>query len=190
MSGGRGMKFLGWSNTLYGTLHVNLVQLAFAPMSGCTVLYTAISVFYHLPGRKCLSCRDAASSLAFGPYTMQGVSSAPNLPPSTTRIVSIKLNAYKGGSTHSSHLVLAISQCPHLVVHHHLDQSIMCGIRAHSTLCNHVCHQTLHQLVLCSLGPELGLQLILCLQLQSLHSPKCCCSCSQSPTPHPVVPSH
>ena len=66
------MNFLGCCNTLYRTMHVNSVRLAFATMSVSGVLYTAISVFCHVAGTDCLSSRDAACSLALGPYTMQG----------------------------------------------------------------------------------------------------------------------
>ena len=39
-----------------------------------------------------------------------------------------KLNVHQVGGTHSSHLVLAASHCPHLVVHHHLNHGILCSI--------------------------------------------------------------
>ena len=49
------MKFLGCSNTLYRTLHVNPVWVAFETTSVSPVLYTAISVFCHVASTGCLS---------------------------------------------------------------------------------------------------------------------------------------
>ena len=57
------------------------------------------------------------------------------------RFLNPKLNVYQSGRAHSSHLVLTISHCPHLVVYHYLDHSSLCNIRAHSRLCSHVCQQ-------------------------------------------------
>ena len=79
--------------------------------------------------------------LAFGPYKMQGVPSATNLTATTTGIMSIgswgasSIKVYQVGGTHGSHPVLAISHYPHLVVHHHLDHSIMCHILANDIRC-------------------------------------------------------
>ena len=47
------------------------------------------------------------------------------------RFVKPELNIHQVGFGRCSHVVLAISHCPHLVVHHHLQPSILCGICAH-----------------------------------------------------------
>ena len=164
------MNFLRYNNIVYKTPHVDSVQLAFATMSVYLVLYTAIFVFWQVANTGCLSFRDVACYLALGPYTMQGVPSATNLTPCTAGyrvhwFFRPKLNVHQVGCTHSSHLVLALSHYPHLVVHHHLNHSILRGMCAHSTFYGHVCQHALPQPLVCCLGPELGLHQILCLHL-------------------------
>ena len=48
------MNFLGCNNTIYRTLHVNLVRLAFETVSLSAVLHTAISFFCHVASIGCL----------------------------------------------------------------------------------------------------------------------------------------
>ena len=85
------MNFLDRSNTIYRTLHVNSMWLAFTTMSVSPMVYTVISVFSQVASAGCHSRKDAACFLALGPYTIPGVPSSATLPHNTIRIVCIGL---------------------------------------------------------------------------------------------------
>ena len=156
------MNFLGWSNTLYRTLHVNLVRLAFTTMPVSPVLYTAISVFCHIASTGCLSCRDAACSLAFGPYTMQGVPSTTNLPPGTTGIVSIGSSSPNSMFTRWATLTIPILSLQHrtvcILLFTTTSTTPSCAASVLTVPCVVMSANRLFLNPWCCLCPELGLQ--------------------------------